>query len=454
MKNRLTSSFRDPSGFMFIENEELFRHINKNCFDDFKLLHSSGLYQKLINENSLVSHAIINENENYIIIKPNIIPYISYPYEWCFSQYIDAALLTLNINITALEYGMILKDASAYNIQFLDGKPIFIDTLSFTKYKENTPWIAYGQFCRHFLSPLTLMSYFNMSLNQLMQIYIDGIPLDIASNLLPFSTKFNLGLHLHIHAHAKQQRTHASDANPKVKEVTLPKSSLIAILNNLRSITSKLRRKYKGTEWAQYYENMLNYSDHAFKTKGAILKEMLQKVNPKSVCDMGANTGLFSAIASESAELVVAYDIDNEAVDKHYSALKGAGKSNILPLVCDLANPSPSIGWNLAERMSIFERKNFDCVLALALIHHICITGNVPLKMAAEFFTRLGKYLIIEFVPKSDSQVQKLLATREDIFDSYTQSEFEKAFKEYYDIIEIKNIVDSKRTMYLLGCKQ
>jgi hypothetical protein len=450
MKNRLPSSFRDPSGFIFTDNNQLYRQINKSYFDDFNLLHSSGLYDILVDKGYLVSHEIIDENDDYIIIKPSEIPYISYPYEWCFTQYLDAALLTLDITLIALEYGMILKDASAYNIQFINFKPILIDTLSFTKYKNNSPWIAYGQFCRHFLAPLALMSHLDMRLNQLMKVFIDGIPLDIASNLLPFNTRFNIGLHLHIHAHAKQQRLYAASSNIKHKEIVLPKSSLMAIVNNLRSTAKKLQKDYKDTEWAKYYENMLNYSEQAFKTKGSILRAMLQKVKPASVCDLGANTGLFSAIASETADLVVAYDIDIEAVDKHYCSLNTIGKQGILPLVCDLANPSPSLGWNLSERMSLFERKYFDCVLALAIVHHICISGNVPLQMAAEFFSNLGKYLIIEFVPKSDSQVQILLATREDIFPSYSKIGFEEAFKEYYDIMEVQEITDSERIIYLM----
>lgn len=450
MKNRIAASFRDPSGFVFIENGEFFRQINKSCFVDFNLLHSTGLYEKLSHNSLLISYEIVSENDEFKVIKPFRIPYISYPYEWSFNQYTDAAILTLDLTLIALEYGMILKDASAYNIQFDGTRPVFIDTLSFTKYKENTPWVAYGQFCRHFLAPLALMAYRDLRLNQLMRVHIDGIPLDIVSALLPYKTKFNLALSLHIHAHAKQQSVHATDMDGKAKNIFIPKRSLIAILNNLRTTIERLNKRKTDTEWVRYYENMLNYSDEAIEIKNTILRDMLRKINPRVVCDIGANTGRFSAVSAEIADLTIAYDKDMEVVDQHYCSLKAADKKGILPLVTDILNPSPAIGWELSERMSIFERGRFDCVMALAVIHHICISGNLPLEMVARFFTRLGEHLIIEFVPKSDSQVKKLLSTREDIFPYYTKEGFEQAFLRYYDIVEISHITGSERTMYLM----
>ncbi|NSW92777.1 MAG: SAM-dependent methyltransferase, partial [Firmicutes bacterium] len=450
MGNRLPSSFRDPGGYIFEEHGKLFRHINKSCLEDFLFFMDSGLYDRLAAERKIVKHEQVFSDENHIIIEPEKIPFITYPYEWSLSQYKDAALLTLELAAVALEYDMILKDASAYNIQFNEGHPVLIDTLSFTRYKEGTPWVAYRQFCQHFLAPIALMALKDPRLSQMMRVYIDGVPLDLASKLLPAKTKFDFGLQLHIHQHARQQLKHASDSGNITKNIKISKASLIAILDHLRSTIKKLNKRSGTTQWVSYYQNMHNYSEEAFSEKINIVRQFLRQTNARLVCDMGANVGVFSAIASENAKLVVAYDIDHDAVDVHYNSLKRSGIHNVVPAVLDIANPSPAIGWALRERMSTFERGNFDCVMALAIIHHICISGNVPLDMAAETFATLGKWLIIEFVPKSDSQVKKLLSTREDIFSEYNERGFEDAFSQKFEIISKSVVTGNERAIYLM----
>jgi len=205
---RLASSFRDPSGFLFTENGTLFRSVGRLYQQNYDHLIQSGLYNKLVADDLLIPHREIQRpakttDDTYKIIQPEIVPFISYPYEWCFSQLKDAALALIKIQKRALDCNMILKDASAYNIQFFKGKPILIDTLSFEIYKENQPWVAYRQFCQHFLAPLALMASRDIRLGQLMRIYIDGLPLDLVSGLLPISTWFKPALLSHIHLHAK-----------------------------------------------------------------------------------------------------------------------------------------------------------------------------------------------------------------------------------------------------------
>ena len=205
---KVKSSFRDPSGFVFWSKENIFRQVNQPYRQDYDFLMSSGLYDTLVEKELLISHQEVDQFPRdqlsfYKIIKPERIAFISYPYEWCFSQLKDASLLTLHIQKTALEFGMSLKDCSAYNVQFRYGKPVFIDTLSFERYKEGDPWKAYRQFCQHFLAPLALMSHIDLRLNQLSRVFVDGIPLDLTSNLLPFKTRFSLALFVHIHLHAK-----------------------------------------------------------------------------------------------------------------------------------------------------------------------------------------------------------------------------------------------------------
>ncbi|MGE5373519.1 MAG: SAM-dependent methyltransferase, partial [Bacteroidota bacterium] len=211
---QLSASFRDPSGFLFIREGVLYRQVNQKYAQEYARLMESGLYEKLVKARLLVPHVEVEgvqpeSGECFRVIQPERVPFISYPYEWSFGQLKDAALASLSIQKRALKLGMSLKDASAYNIQFVHGKATLIDTLSFELYKEGQPWVAYRQFCQHFLAPLSLMALKDVRLSQLLRVYIDGIPLDLASELLPWRTQLNFGLMTHIHLHAGAQRKYA-----------------------------------------------------------------------------------------------------------------------------------------------------------------------------------------------------------------------------------------------------
>jgi len=451
-KRKLHSSFRDPSGFLFVEDSVLYRQVNKSYKKDYLMLMNSGLYEKLVEKNLLIKHkelkSRVASGNVYKIIKPEKIPFVSYPYEWCFSQIKDAALTTLKIQKIALEYGMVLKDASAYNIQFKDGKPVFIDTLSFEKYKDGEPWIAYKQFCQHFLAPLSLMAYTGIRLNQLLTNYIDGIPLDLTSSLLPFRTRTKFSLLSHIHLHAKSQK-HFGDKKVVKKGRTVNKFGLLALTDNLESTIKALEWKPFGTDWAEYYDDT-NYSLKAFTDKKKLVSKYIKKVKPKHVWDLGANTGIFSRLASYYGAQTISFDIDPAAVEKNYLDCRRNNETELLPLLLDLTNPSPAIGWENRERDSLLERGPVDLVLALALLHHLVISNNVPIEKVAEFFSKICKSLIVEFIPKSDSQVQRLLANRDDIFSEYKKDEFESIFSNYFTIKESKKVSGSQRTMYLM----
>jgi len=452
----IPSSFRDPSGFLFYRDESIYRQVNVCYKKNYNYLMNSGLYEILVNAELLIPHEEVDikyarSNKVYKIIKPELIPFISYPYEWSFSQLKNAALTTLEIQKKSLDFGMSLKDCSVYNIQFRKGKPIFIDTLSFERYHKGQPWVAYRQFCQHFLAPLALMSYKDIRLNQLFRIYIDGIPLDLASLLLPFRTHFRFSLLSHIHFHAKSQK-HFADKLVNINSHKIGRLSFLGVVDNLESTIKKLNWKAKGTEWADYYKKT-NYSLDAFRSKKQIVAEFLDKLNPKSVWDLGANIGVFSRIASDKGVETISFDNDPISVETNYLECIKKGETNILPLLLDLTNPSPGIGWQNRERISLIGRGPADTVFALALIHHLVISNNLPFNKIADFFNRICKSLIIEFVPKSDSQVQRLLSTREDIFPDYTQRVFEGEFKKYFTIQNAVKIKDSKRTLYLMQRK-
>jgi len=386
------------------------------------------------------------ESDAYKVIQPERVPFISYPYEWSFSQLKDAALATLSLQKRALKYDMSLKDASAYNIQFVRGKPTLIDTLSFEKYKEGQPWIAYRQFCQHFLAPLALMAYRDIRLGQFLRVYIDGVPIDLVSRLLPAATRLNFGLLTHIHLHAGAEKRFAGES---VGQAKMSRNALVGLIESLEASVKRLTWKPSGTRWWNYYDNT-NYSDAAFEHKKQLVGEWIVRINPKLVWDLGANTGVFSRMASASGAYTISYDIDSAAVEQNYLRAKNDREQNLLPLQLDLTNPSPALGWANRERDSFGERGPADMILALAVIHHLAITNNVPLPQLAGFFAETGKWLVIEFVPKSDSQVQKMMLAREDIFPNYTREGFETAFKGRFKIHDAVAVRESERYMYLM----
>ena len=456
MPENVSGSFRDPSGFMFKHDGKLYRQVNQKYQEEYDLLMGSGLYDQLNKSRTLVAHkevdlALAPRPEIACkVIQPEIVDFISYPYEWCFNQLKDAAILTLAIARRALEFGMSLKDASAYNIQFHQGKPIFIDSLSFEKYEEGSPWVAYRQFCQHFLAPLALMAKTDIRLAQLMRLHIDGIPLDLASKLLPATTKINFGLATHIHVHAKSQQRYADrEVSQDEVKARMSKTAMLGLLDSLLSTVKSLDVKTIQTEWTDYYQDN-NYTPASFEAKRQLVRDFIEKIQPKRVWDLGGNTGEFSRAASELQIPTVCFDIDPGAVQQNYDLVKKNKEKFMLPLRMDLTNPSPDLGWHNAERESMQARGPVDLVMALALIHHLAISNNVPLVDVADYFADLGEYLIIEFVPKSDSQVKRLLASRLDIFPEYTLEGFRQAFLQHFTLLDEKPVQGSERTLFLM----
>lgn len=448
------ASFRDPSGFIFTGQNELYRQVNRAGAADYDQLIKSGLYQELAEAGQLVHHQEVSvpsplEARRYKILQPETIPFISYPYEWSFGQLKAAALLTLDIQLRALKRGMSLKDASAYNIQFLGFQPIFIDTLSFETYQAGQIWPAYRQFCQHFLAPLALMSRVDLRLGQLDRDYLDGLPLDLTTRLLPKTARLNLGLYAHLYLHARSQKRYSATRPTETKR-PLPLPNLLGLVSSLRTTVNKLKAPDQSTVWGDYY-NDTNYSATARRHKEQLVTSWLRTLRPKIVHDLGANTGEFSRLAATTGALTIASDVDPIAVERGYQQAVRDQQKNLLPLLVDLTNPSPAIGWANEERLSFFERAKADVGLALALVHHLAIANNLPLEKIAETLSRLAPTLIIEFVPKTDSNAKRLLASRVDIFPNYTEAGFETAFGRYFTVQKKQKINGSQRTLYQLG---
>lgn len=450
--NSILSSFRDPSGYVFKKDGVFYRLVNMSYKDNYDHLIGSGLYRALLDKGLLVSHAEVETNQGtqtYKVLLPEQINFISYPYEWSFSQYKEAALATLDILQIALDFGMVLKDASAFNIQFINNKPLLIDTLSFEKY-ENGPWVAYRQFCQHFLAPISIMKYCDLRLNTMIRNFIDGIPLDVAIKLLPGKARFNVGILLHLYGHTKSVKKYENNkiSQASSNEFKFKDRYLKGITENLRSTINSLTTNKQHTEWEKYYqEGENNYKQDSFISKERIIESIVKKVAPKLVWDMGGNTGHFSKIVSDLGTPVVLMDSDPVAID---FAWRNHKQTKIFPMVMDLTNPTTGFGWAGSERMSINDRANADMILALALVHHLAISNNTPFIKIAEWFSSLAPWLVIEWVPKEDSNTQRLLNSREDIFNWYNIDEFQHDFGKYYQIMTKFNIDSSSRVMYLL----
>jgi hypothetical protein len=442
---------------MYRRDGVLLRQVNRVAAEEWMAVEASGLFTRLQTVGLLVPHEIADPalaadpERALVVIRPEPVPFISYPYEWTFGQLKAAALLTLQLQERAMAAGFELRDASAYNVQLLRGRPVFIDTLSFRRAQPGAPWIAYRQFCEHFLAPLALMARRDIRLGGMLRDHLDGIPLDLAAALLPGRSRLSLGLGSHVHLHARAQRRHADrpDSAAQASARTMSPTRQAALLDSLRRVIEGFSWTPAGTEWADY-GTASSYDDASAARKRAIVADLLGAARPGVVWDLGANAGRYSAIAAGVADRVLALDIDPAASERHWRALQASGDTKILPLLQDLANPSPALGWDARERRSLFERAEGATLMALALVHHLAIGRNVPLPMLSATLARLGDQLLIEWVPKEDPMVRRMLATREDVFRDYTETGFRAAFERDFAVEVARPVEGTPRVMYLL----
>jgi hypothetical protein len=452
-------SFRDENGFIFYKGNTVYRKISPSYKIHYDQLQSSGLYKKLVMLGLLVSHEEVDPGEFpeitdfYKIIKPRIIPFISYPYEWCFEQLKEAGLVTLHIQKIALEHGMSLKDASAYNVQFLGAQPVFIDSLSFEIYREGEPWKAYRQFCQHFLAVLALMRYRENRLSLLLKSYLDGIPLDLTAKLLPRRTKWKFSLLTHIHLQSRSIKRYGSQQNTKaVHSIQISKNSMLSLINHLESSVRKITPRKENTQWSDYY-TINNYTPQGLNHKEKIIKDFAGSQSVELAWDVGANDGRFSKILSNMGIYTVAADLDHEAVQYNFLSSKKESLTNLLPILLDLTNPSPFLGWQNKERKQWNYRRKPGLIMALALMHHLAFSHNISFSSMASYFSSLCQFLIIEFIPAEDSQVALLPKPNLQIAREYTQQQFESTFSEYFIQEKKEKIEDSARVIYLFRSK-
>ena len=457
-EGRLPGSFRDPAGFMFQKDGTFFRQVNRSYSATFDRLMNSGLYAQLTEHGLLIPHEVAElslapEPEAVAVVQPEQLSFVSYPYEWSFSQLKAAALTTLQVQRRALAHDLSLKDASAYNIQLHRGQPKLIDTLSFEPYEPGLPWVGYRQFCQHFLAPLALMAYRDVRLGTLLPSHLDGLPLDLAAGLLPWRTRLRPGLLMHLHLHSRAQARHADSERTRASlKGRMSRRRLEALLESLESTVRRLSWNPGGTPWASYGDQS-SYSDAGQSDKQRRVAEYVTQVDVDSVWDLGGNVGIFSRIAAASNVPVVSIDSDPGAIDLNYRRMVDRGERNLYPIVADLTNPSPALGWDNREVQSLTQRGPAGLVMALALIHHLAISNNTRFERLAQFFASLGRNLLIEFVPSDDPMVVRLLAMRNHRFPWYTQAEFEAAFGRFFRIQRSDPIEDSQRRLYLMSAR-
>ena len=451
--NRHSSSFRDPSGFIFVDQGVVKRSISSLYFKQYNALKNSGFFKKLHHSGLLINHEELSVSDTEIIIQPEQIPFFTYPYEWSFNQYKAAALLTLKIQKFALENDFSLKDASAFNVTFYNGRMVFIDTLSFDFYQENSPWRAYKQFISHFFGPLLLAKYIGVESLKLMQSFIDGIPIKMVSAMLPTKTKLSPFLYSNIHLLAKFEDKHNEDYEGDSKVAKLSRKAQLNIIEGLYDYIRKMDLK-ESSEWGNYYDKT-NYASDAFNQKADIINTWIQELDIKTLIDIGGNDGTFVRKIEHNLVQALVCDIDNNAVDANFKTSKQNKDTFMLPFLFDVLNPSANIGFNNKERDSFIKRiKSFapDVTMALAVIHHMTLSGNIPFEMSAEFFSSFTKHLVIEFPKRNDSWVQRLLDTKGDFkshFDFYTIENFESSYLRFFSLIKKEPINNSERVMYL-----
>jgi SAM-dependent methyltransferase len=448
------ASFRDPSGFVFRREGILLRRVDPSFGARWDEIVGSGVLDRLQAAGRLIPHETVDpmlaaDEGAHAVIRPEELPVISYPYEWSFGMLRDAALLTLDVQAEIAAGGFSLRDASAYNVQFRQGRPILIDSLSFEPATPGAPWVAYRQFCQHFLAPLALMARRDIRLGGLLREHLDGIPLDLAAALLPGRTRLSMGLGAHLHVHARAQRRHSAGAEASgaaARATTVGRTGAEALIDSLRRTIAGLDWRPEATEWADY--DRADAAEPAVRAKDELVRAMLREAGGTTVWDLGANTGRYSAIAADLGRVVTAWDVDPGAVERHYRAIRRDEVMTVLPLLVDLAAPSPRIGWALEERLSFLDRANADVVLALALVHHLAIGRNVPLASIAAFLAQIGPSLIVEFVERGDPMVRRLLATREDVFRDYDIDGFRAAFARHFRVDAEQRILDTHRILF------
>jgi SAM-dependent methyltransferase len=449
-------SFRDPESRVFYAGDEIYRALSKEGLEDFDALAESGLLEdprivRTERADGAPAAAGMLPTETAGVLKHELIPFVSYPYEWTFSMLKDAALLQLDLLLAALDRDLILKDSSPYNVQFKGGRPVFVDVGSFERVREGEPWVGYRQFCMLYLYPLLLQAAKGVPFQPWLRGSIDGITPAQMRGLMSFRDRFRRGLTTNVFLHARLEERYgdrAKEVKRDVEKAGFNKQILVANVRKMRKLVSRLSWDPPPGVWTAYGERN-TYSDADARRKDEFVREVATSRQWRLAWDIGCNNGRYSRIAAEGARYVVSFDADQGPVELLYRELRDQGDERILPLTINLADPSPGLGWREAERKSMPDRGRPDLVLALALVHHVAIGANVPVKEFLDWLAGLGAALVIEFPTREDPMVDKLLAPkREGLHPDYELDFFERALQEAFLIERKERLESGTRILY------
>lgn len=452
---RHPASYRDPAGFVFTQNGEVFRAVMPAYRPHYEWAERSGFFAQNIAAGKLLPFEILEGNELYPqawrILKPQQISRWTYPTEWSFEQLKAAALLTLELTASALQKGGILKDASPQNIQFVEGHPVLIDTLSVEEHEEGAQWTAFRQFCNSFLYPLLLAHYLPSFELKMLAAFPNGFSATQTAEMLPSKARWNLSNRLYVYLPASLDRKKKDDSSTtNVRKIST--ASILRNIAHLQNRISILQPAYGKTTWSDYYEETILSAEY-LREKETLVGRWLKETRPASVLDLGCNTGAFSLLAAEDKSCTVtATDADAACIDRLFLQVQKTGIKNLNCLITDLTNPLSGGGWAGAGWTPWMERMNgHDAVFALALVHHLALAYNVSLPQIAEIINTLSTHFaVVEWIPKTDPKAQLLLQHRKDVFDHYTQKDFEAVFGSFFQIRQKEKVKGSERVMYVL----
>ena len=460
--SRAGGSFRDPEGHVFVASGRVFRGVARQAADRLRAFVRSDFFREragagIVNTWEIAPEEVVEAGVPAadvgawdMWVEHEALPLVTYPYEWPFECLKQAACLTLDLLADALRNGYTLKDASAFNVQFIDSRPIFIDVLSFVEYEEGDPFLGYKQFCEQFFAPLCLTAFAGIEFNQWFRGRLDGLDLIEVSRALPLSTRCRPQVLMHVHSQAWAMRkleSASKRAGSAKKPRRIPRRNLIALADSLRRYTGGLGRERR-TYW-QKYAGDNSYDDRSQASKMHIAQEFVMRTGPARLLDLGCNTGEYSKVAIDAgAGSAIGVDSDCGALD--YAA--GQARRGSWPaqfLFWDIANPSPDLGWMREERMSLERRLGrVDAVFCFAVIHHLVIGRNIPLEEFVRWVCGLAPRGLIEFVPKSDPMTQGLLRDREDIFEGYDRENFERVLGEHVATVKVHDLDPSARAIF------
>jgi hypothetical protein len=452
-------SFRDRNGRIYYINGSVYRGVSEQSLVNWQKLSETSFFRKLSEQGKLVKTSLCSKSEftdNSLltdwagVLNHERIPFVSYPYEWPFGMLKEAALLQLEILDLALDENMTMKDASSFNIQWFGARPVFIDIPSIEPLVPNTPWLGYRQFCKLFLYPLFLQSYKEIGFHAWLRGNIDGVDPEEIDRLMTKRDWLRGGVFLDVHMQAKLQARYANsqrEMKNDLRQSGFRKEFVKGNLRRLRKIVNGLQWRRAASTWSSYASDN-SYSAEDNRRKEDFVRLAFDGRSRNLTWDIGCNTGTYSRIAAEHSGYVVAMDSDHLAVERFFQELRAEKNNKILPLVMNIADASPNLGWRGLERKELVDRGKPDMTLCLALIHHVVISANIPLKEFIDWIASMTNELVIEFVDKRDPMVQILLRNKEDQYAEYEQGFFEKCLHDRFASVRGEGLSSGTRMLY------